>query len=178
MFTAPIEQHESLMKSAYLLLCAASFALTSIGLEVDWVFISLAIGGSLAGSMLLGYFRREKSLFEQGYKILAASVAGLIVGSVIVRYRSMEDPAYIAAVYSASGCLVLFFIRTIVGLAESNAGSITTTLIERVFNIELQKKGKAKRGSMISVVPDECPLANDRMQISETTKITETTKDK
>jgi len=174
MFAPTFETQASVMKSFYLLLCATSFALTSVGLEIDWHYIFLAVGGSLGGSMLLAYFRREKSWFEATYKVGMAAVAGLIVGSVIVKYRGMIDAEYIAAVYAASAMLMLFFARTIVGFAESNAGKITTTIFQRVFNINLEDRdpptakkptaARGKRGSMPSVVPSDCDV-----QIVETT---------
>lgn len=172
MLTMHFDNYDWLMKTVYLLLAAASFTLTSLGLEIDWYYIFLAVGGSLGGSMLLAYFRREKSWFEATYKVAMAAVAGLIVGSVVVRYRSMIDPAYIAAVYAASAMLMLFFARTVVGFAESNAGKITTTIFQRVFSIDLEdpptskkpSRARGKRGSMPSVVPSD-----REVQIVETT---------
>lgn len=174
------EQNAGPMKTLYLLLCAISFSFTTVGLEIDWHYVMLAVGGSFAGSLVLTYFRREKTLFEKLYKVFVAAVAGLIIGSVIVKYRGMTEQEYIAAVFATCSCLALFFIRTVVGLAESNAGKITTTIIQRVFNIDLGEsavsadKPSRSRGkrSMPSVVPEDD--GEDAGEISGSAQIIET----
>lgn len=183
-----LEQNAGLMKTLYLTLCAISFAFTTVGLEIDWHYVMLAVGGSFAGSLVLTYFRREKTLFEKLYKVFVAAVAGLIVGSVIVKYRGMVEQEYIAAVFAVCSCLALFFIRTAVGLAESNAGKITTTIIQRVFNIDLSESAapaekpsrshRQKNRSPImppSVVPEDTvpPNPPQTVQVVETTIIKE-----
>lgn len=178
------EQNAGPMKTLYLLLCAISFSFTTVGLEIDWHYVMLAVGGSFAGSLVLTYFRREKTLFEKLYKVFVAAVAGLIIGSVIVKYRGMTEQEYIAAVFATCSCLALFFIRTVVGLAESNAGKITTTIIQRVFNIDLGESAvsaekpssdprrQKRRSSMPSVVPEDD--GEDAGEISGSAQIIET----
>jgi hypothetical protein len=125
------------VKMINFILPAITFALTSIGLQIDWHYIALAVGGSFSGSVLLGYFRREKSKYEQIYKVVTSAIGGLIVGSALVTYRRMEEPAYIALAFFICSMLVLIILRTFLSLTETNAATLTTTLIQRVFNIKL-----------------------------------------
>lgn len=159
------------MKTFYLLLSAISFVMTSLGLEVDLRYILLAIGGSLAGSFILSYFRREKSLFDAAYKIIVAAVAGLISGGVINKYYAITEAEYVAGVYALCACLVLFFMRSVVGLAESNAGTIVTTIFQRVLNVQQSPKlpkdpRPRRRPSVPSIVPEDTESPD--VQIVET----------
>jgi hypothetical protein len=125
---------------------ALSFALTSFGLGIDWHYVALAVGGSVSGSVLLSYFRREKSRYEQLYKMVTSAIGGLIVGSAFIRYREMVEPSYIALAYFICSMLVLIILRTFLSLTEKNAATFTTTLIQRVFNIKLDgEKPKTPR---------------------------------
>ena len=125
---------------------AISFALTTVGLGIDWHYVALAVGGSVSGSVILSYFRREKSRYEQVYKMLTSSIGGLIVGSAFIRYREMTEPAYIALAFFICSMLVLIILRTFISLTETNAATFTTTLIQRVFNIKLDgERPKTRR---------------------------------
>ncbi len=127
---------------------AISFVMTTAGLEVNWLHIVLAAGSSVAGSLLLGYFRPEKTLGSQLNKMAMATIGGLIVGSAIVQYKDLTNNAYISLAYFTASIVVLIFVRTFVGLFEANAGSLTTTLIQRVFNVKLDK-GRDENGNEI-----------------------------
>lgn len=130
-----------LVKAFNLFLAAISFGLTALGLEIDVKYVALVIGSTFAGSLLLGFFRPEKSFGDRMRKIGMAQVAGLIFGSVIVEWRGMVSPSYIAGTYCTTAMVALIFLRSLVGLTESNAGNLTTTLIQRIFNVKLSRKG-------------------------------------
>lgn len=129
-----------IVKMLNFILPTFSFILTAAGLQIDWHYIALAVGGSVSGSVILSYFRREKSRYEQVYKMLTSAIGGLIVGSAVVSYRLMEVPSYIALTYFICSMLVLIILRTFISLTETNAATLTTTLIQRVFNIKLDEE--------------------------------------
>ena len=171
LYAFDLEAHSALMKTLYLSLSGLSMVLTSLGLEVDVRYIFLAIGGSLAGSFILSYFRREKSWFDASYKLIVSAVAGLISGGILVKYYGYTEAEYIAGIYALCACLVLFFMRSVVGVAESNAGTIVTTVFQRVFNISADPKlpkdpRPRSRKSMPSVVPERSEAPN--VQVVET----------
>lgn len=135
-----IESSGLIMKTLTLFFASVSFVLTSLGLEIDLRYAALAIGGSFGGSVVLAYYRPERSWFEQTRKVVVSTTTALIVGSVVVKYRGMADAEYIAFTYFVCGTLALIFIRAVISLTESNAATFTTTLVQRVFNIKLDKE--------------------------------------
>lgn len=132
------------MKALYLILSFASFALTYAGLAVDWQYVALCIGSSIAGSLVFGYIRPELTFWRQAVKGCMATIVGLIFGSALIEWQSIEKPEYIGLAYFSASLLALIVIRTLVGLFETNAGSITVTLIQRVFNIRLSENDGEK----------------------------------
>lgn len=129
------------MKMFNLLLAAISFGLAALGLEIDVQYVALVIGSTVAGSLLLGFYRPEKTFVERMKKIAMASLAGLIFGSAIIAWREITTPAFVSLTYCMTSMLVLIFLRTLVGLTETNAGTLTTTLIQRIFNVKLDRRG-------------------------------------
>src|SRR5688500_3050093 len=71
---------------------AISFALMPFGLGSDWHYAAPAAGGPVAGSVILSDFRREKSRYEQLYKMVTSAIGRLIVGSAFIRYREIAEP--------------------------------------------------------------------------------------
>lgn len=202
--TGAIGDHtpDLLMKLFNLLLAAISFGLAALGLEIDVQYVALVIGSTIAGSLLLGFYRPERTFVERLKKIAMASLAGLIFGSAIVSWRMIEMPAFISLTYCMTSMLVLIFLRTLVGLTETNAGTLTTTLIQRIFNVKLNRKGdcddeihttkggtrrtrrRPRQGIHISQSPDKKPVVvidetakPDEVRVIEET-VVDTKKDK
>lgn len=158
------------------ILPAISLLLTVVGLETDLQYIALAGGSAIAGSLLLGYFRPEKTLGSQVNKMAMATIGGLIAGSAFIQWRQIDTPAYISLAFCVSAMLVLIFVRTFVSLTEANAGTLTTTLIQRIFNVKLSKdnnddedsrpRRKPRSDVLVSQKPHEAPT----VVISETAK--------
>jgi hypothetical protein len=136
-----IGQHSAQIMKMILniILPAMSFVLTTAGLAIDWHYVALAAGSAVAGSLLLGYFRPEKTLGSQVNKMAMATIGGLIVGSAVVQYKGLISPSYVSLAYFVSAIGVLIVVRTFVGLFEANAGSLTTTLVQRIFNVKLER---------------------------------------
>ncbi len=126
------------MKALYLILSLSSFVLTYFGLAIDWQYVALCVGSSIAGSLVFGYVRPELTFWRQAVKGCMATIVGLIFGSAVIEWQGIEKPEYIGLAYFSASLLALILIRTLVGLFETNAGSLTVTLIQRVFNIRLE----------------------------------------
>lgn len=147
------------------LLPMVSLLLTVVGLETDLQYIALAGGSAVAGSLLLGYFRPEKTLGSQVNKMAMATIGGLIAGSAFIQWRQIDTPAYISLAFCTCSMLVLIFVRTFVSLTEANAGTLTTTLIQRIFNVKLSKdnadddeRPRRRRSEvLVSQKPHEAP---------------------
>lgn len=179
------------MKILNFFLPMLSFVLTANGLDIDWHYIAIACGSSIAGSLLFGYFRREKTFGAQLYKIAMAMIGGLIVGSAFVHWREITAPAMVGLAYCVSAMLVLIFLRTVVSLFEENARNFTVTMIQRIFNVKLDKEEKKptaqgyrrtisrpRQGIHISKTPDGTPTVEikpsakpDEIRIVEETVI-------
>src|SRR3954468_9270165 len=101
------------MKILNFTLPTATFWLTAVGLAIDWQYVALVIGSTLAGSLLLGFYRPEKTFAARLYKIAMSVVAGLVFGSGFVAWRQLEHPANIAMAYCITSMLALIFLRTI-----------------------------------------------------------------
>lgn len=174
------------MKLAHMFSLLTSFVMIIAALNVDWQYIALAGGGSFAGAVILAYFRRESNQYEQLYKILAGTIAGIIIGAGITEYRQLTAPSYIAVTFFLAGSLNLLILRTIVSMTESNAQRLTTTLVQRIFNVNLgdgEPPAAASRRSKSagprvtptdSVPPETNSIAN--VQIKETVIETKETK--
>lgn len=133
------------MKLLNFMLPTLSFLLTATGLEIDPFYVALAAGSSMAGSLLFGFVRREKTFGAQLYKFTMATIGGLIVGSFVNHWRGYEAPAVMSLVFCLSSLTVLIFLKTIVSLTEENSRAFTVTLIERVFKIDLGPKEEKRR---------------------------------
>lgn len=135
------------MKALNFMLPTISVFLTAIGLAIDWHYIALAAGSTMAGSLIFGYFRREKTFGAQLYKFMVATIGGLVLGSFIAYWRDYTAPAVISLTYCVSAMLVLIFLRTVVSLFEENSRTFTVTLIERIFNIKLDPRKPTRQRS-------------------------------
>src|SRR3954468_11231193 len=102
------------MKILNFTLPTATFWLTAVGLAIDWQYVALVVGSTFAGSLLLGFYRPEKTFAARVYKIAMSVVAGLVFGSVMVEYWHLENHAFISGTYCSVSMLALIFLRTIV----------------------------------------------------------------
>lgn len=177
------------MKVMYFLPPLASFWLTAFGLEIAWHYVALVVGSAIAGALVLGYYRPEKTFFRSVYKTVIASMAGMIFGSVVVAWRTMEHPAYVAATYCVCSMVVLFLLKSVIGYGERNAEGLTRTIFERIFNVEKKdldavkrQKRTARRGGVhVSHAPDTTVVIDksavpDEVRVIEQT-VVETKKD-
>src|SRR6478735_5689451 len=126
------------MKLLNFILPSISFALTSFGLDVDLPYVCLAIGSTAAGSMLLNFYRPEKTIGRTVYKSIMAAVAGVVFGSALIAWRQVEAPPYVAMYYCLASMLSLMFLKSVVTFGEANSDSLIRTVIQRVFDIPVK----------------------------------------
>lgn len=134
------------MKALFVVLSLSSFVLTGLGLQIDLQYIALAVGSSVAGSLMLAYIRPERTFWRQLVKGCMATIVGLIFGAAIIEYYAIEVPEYIGLVYFVASLLALIAIRALVGLFEQNATSFTAALIQRILNVPVEE-GRSKKKS-------------------------------
>jgi hypothetical protein len=168
-FPTPETAGQFILAGFNYLLLFTSLLLTSYGLDIDWKYLALAVGSSLAGSVLLQYIQREKVRAERLFKGLISMVGGLIFGSAIITHWEVERSGYIAAIYCSTSTIILIVARAAVGFFEQNAPNI----ISDIFNTFLDRfrsdrskrrrsRNKASRHDLPRVVPDDTDGNDDR----------------
>lgn len=124
----------------------ATFAFNAIVLDADVMSILIAVGGSLSGAVMLGYFRRDARKFEQFFKVLASAIGGLVLGTVLQEYLRVDSAAYRLGLFFVCAMLALVVLRALLTLTEQNASDAIRGLLQRVFNLRIETD-KVKRRS-------------------------------
>lgn len=104
-----------------------------IVLNPDLKNILTVLGSSLAGAIVLAYFRRDRDYKEIFFKTACAAICGLVTGSTLIKYQEIAATEYAIAVYFLSGLLSLFFIRGLLFVTEQNASNFIVTIAQRFF---------------------------------------------
>lgn len=112
--------------------------------QIEYIFTIM--GASLAGAIVLAYFRRDRDHKEIFFKTACAAICGLVSGSVIARYYQVESMEYVAAIYFIASLLALFFIKGLLSVTEQNASGLIVTVIQRILNTQ---------GSNLRISPHE-----------------------
>ncbi len=99
-------------------------------------FIVTVLGASLAGAVVLAYFRRDRNHREIFFKTVCAAICGLVSGSILTRYYAVEPIEYVVAIYFFAGLLSLFFIKGLLSVTEQNASGLIVTVIQRILNTQ------------------------------------------
>lgn len=123
----------------------AVFLWNTAVLGIDWHYIAVAVGGSFSGAVILAYFRRDPRKGEQAFKTLSAAVSGIIIGSAIEEYFTLESTKFIVGVFFLSGLLSLAVLRALINLTEQSAGDILKDLLQRVFNLKLPEESERRK---------------------------------
>jgi hypothetical protein len=181
------------MKILNYILPTVSLWLTAVGLDVNAAYIALALAASGAGSLFLSYYRPEKTFGRMVSKMLLSTLAGLIFGTAIVQWRQVETYSFAAVVYCLVSLLALMFLKSVVGVGEQNADSITKTVLQRIFQIPLRgaldsdtakTNLSTRKGVSITKVDDEQPVVTihksakpDLVQVIESTEVTKKTQE-
>lgn len=102
-------------------------------------------GASLAGAVVLAYYRRELSYKEIFFKVGCAAILGVVCGSVITTYFDLHALPYVLAVYFFSSLLAIFIIRGLLSVTEQNATSIVVSVLQTLI--------RAPRNGLPQVTP-------------------------
>lgn len=122
------------------LLLILFFASGALGLDVPSKVVLIALLGSLSGSIVLAYFRREK-LSEMVFKVMCSSIAGLFLGVGSQEYFQIEKITLIGLNYFLSSLLSLFILKALVSFTESSALKIIKTIFQKVVSNILSSFG-------------------------------------
>src|SRR5436190_15457624 len=121
----------TLFKALNYILLSTSFLATSLGLDIEARYWLLALGGSLAGSVVLQYVQRENVRAERFFKGLGSMVSGLIIGAAVIENRQIQAPAYIGLTYFITSLVSLMLVRATVLFVKTNGRTIVVTFFQQ-----------------------------------------------
>ena len=135
--------HNTMQNLLEILLLTTILSFGAVELDLSSKTVAIAILGSVSGSLVLTYFKRD-SRFEMIFKILCSSISGLFIGATIQEYSACEKVSYIGFIYFLTSLLSLIFLRAILSFSESNAHDLVKSAIQRLFNLQTPEE-KEKR---------------------------------
>lgn len=103
-------------------------------LAIDWTRTFIAFFGSLAGAVILAYFRRLDDRWELGYRTLAATLAGVIFGSAGIRYFDIQTTEYVLSFYSGSGLILIFIIKALLAIGDGSLKGMIETISYKLID--------------------------------------------
>ena len=129
------------MKEFFLIVNLGILLVSSIALSIRTEQIVLAIVGSLGGSLVLSYFRREEK-FETVFKVLVSTIGGVFVGTAIIKYFELESLEYLGVVYFLTSFQLLIFLKAYLVFTESNALNLIKAFFQRLGKVEVKESKK------------------------------------
>lgn len=107
-------------------------------LDLDQAQIAVALIGTLSGSFVLTYYRKELTWTDRILKMLASALGGMFVGTALNVYlgyigTAKDNLAYAGVVWFLSSFLVLVILRALLSVTEKNASGVVTTIAKKVF---------------------------------------------
>lgn len=123
-----------------------AFLLTAVGLGVDFGYVALALGSSIAGSLLFGYVRRQKRFWWQIYQGVMSTIGGLILGSFVIWKQGYVDAEPRAMAFCLSSAVSLILLRSVVRHFQANADDLMDrVLLRKEFPATTANRTKGKR---------------------------------
>lgn len=122
-----------------------AFMFNALILDAEWESLAIAIGGSLSGSIILAYFRRDSRKVEQFFKVICSALGGLVLGTVLQEYLQIETPGYRLGLFFIASMLSLVVLKSLLSLTEKNSGEIVRGILQRVFNLQLKEEKTRRR---------------------------------
>ncbi len=102
-----------------------------ITLETDWRYALVISSASVAGSIVLAYYRRDRDYKEIFFKSACASILGLVVGAVVTKRWEIESVEYLIGTYFFASLLSIFFIKGLLSFVEQNAVGMIITIAQK-----------------------------------------------
>jgi hypothetical protein len=133
--------HYKLSKNIVLLIISAAVLLIEswyVGVQVTHLIA--AIVGSTAGSLVIVYFRREKSQVETILKIIVSSSCGVILGAATIEYLQIEKTAYLLTAYFFCSLNAIVFFRGLIGILDVSLKQILLQIISRVLDVKIASR--------------------------------------
>lgn len=131
-----------IMDAAILTVC---FAFNAFMLDADTQSILIAVGGSISGSVILAYFRRDSRILEQFFKVACSSIGGLVLGTVLQEYLHIESSAYRLGLFFTASMLALIVLRSLLSLTENNVAELLRGVLQRFFNLRVESEKTNRR---------------------------------
>lgn len=142
-------------------------------LNDDVTYILTITGASVAGSVVLAYFRRDLNHREVFFKAACSSLCGLVAGAVITKRYEIKDVEYIVAIYFFGSLLSLFFIKGLLSFAESNASNVIITILQRFIP---PANNKNDPRSPLSITPsddEQATVVTTEIEVSKDGEVVE-----
>jgi MFS family permease len=122
------------------------FAFNTLLIGVDWQFVAIAVVGSLSGSIVLAYFRRDTRRMEQGLKTLCSSISAVVIGSAIHEYMGVVSLKYDLLLFFCCGLLSLVLLRSLLVVTEKDGLEVLRSVLQRALNLQTSGE-RNRRGS-------------------------------
>lgn len=116
-------------------LIAFTFLFNATVADVNWPFIAIAVGGSVSGSIVFGYFRRDKRFIEQLFKMACAAISGIVIGAAADEWLNTANPKFSLAVFFTAGFVSLAVLRATLQITERHTLIIMRNLILRLLGL-------------------------------------------
>ena len=122
------------------------FAFNTLLIGVDWQFVAVAVIGSLSGSIVLAYFRRDSRRMEQGLKTLCSSISAVVIGSAIHEYMAVVSLKYDLLLFFCCGLLSLVLLRSLLVVTEKDGVQVVRSALQRVLNLQTPNERSSRGG--------------------------------
>lgn len=107
----------------------------SLVANVDWPFVVVAIGGSVSGSIVLGYFRRDKRRIEQFLRSACAAISGIVIGTVVDELLALGNAKLSLGIFFASGFVSLAILRATLQITERHTLEVMRDVLLRLLGL-------------------------------------------